>query len=147
MKPPKIPVESPPFLDDLTTIDAYKQEFPGSLRDLKTPKETLNTTNTISPGVLQEIIERVREILPAQPNVSPKVSSHVLTDLLSEKNEIEDIPGEKSDKKAPPLSPSSTIDYTTSTSDIRSMCKLKTAVSERESSAVLTHFRPTPKLR
>lgn len=126
---------------NLAASDAIKPEK----ADISIPKQSMNTTATISPDVLQEIIERVREILPVQHTVSTKVASHVpenntLAYLPPEENDIEDISGAKCDNKPAPICPSSPYDHTTSSSDNRPSIF-------GESSAVNTHIRPTPKPR
>lgn len=108
-------------------------------------EQRINTITAISPEIIQEIIERIRETLPTQPIPAALMPSPTAeTDNLQSHQEDQKLQSQTAVQKetkdtqceivdAPPLRPPSPVDYTPSTDIPPSFYKLRTGISDDES--------------
>lgn len=115
--------------------------------EIKAIDQVINTMPTISPHVLQEIIERVRETLPQQPSTSGQSTVHDVSetpppltrDAKAEEMTIDETQNCIHDAiSTPPLRPPSPVDYTPSADIPQTFSSLEAiGIAADESSAPL----------
>lgn len=114
------------------------------------PLDPITGANTlqISPEVMQEIIERVRETIPTQENV-PSETQHVenvTTEHIATDNKVAT---QKTASDEPPKRPPSPIDYTPTSEIPPSFYRLRSGISDDESvpPTNLPKLRPPPRTK
>lgn len=111
-------------VDTLTVVNIQSAE---SEPIEKSETKPIVSTIQITPEVMQEIIERVRETLPVQQSMALQVHEEIVEKPIVE-TETKDVVGEE-----PPKRPPTPTDYTPTSEIPDSFYQLRTGISEDES--------------